>query len=208
METKLTYSLFVDNQKYTGQADSKEPAYAVMEDWQEFKAKDLAAILARFWQYGVPRSRTACVHGTFHLHPEGNQISLSFGDGGGKGSMGRAILILMTSAGAEINKAIIAGPTAAAMEMKRIITDYPMKSWPSIFESLNWPTNDGYAESLWRFSTHGGIPACITGEIMRSCGYIPFSGFPLVRNGKIPSLSRKEVSYILTWIKAENNPGY
>ena len=48
-------------------------------------------------------------------------------------------------------------------------------------ERLGWPTTGPFAERLWRLSNNPSYPIPNAILLMRSCGYVPFSGYPLVR---------------------------
>ena len=43
------------------------------------------------------------------------------------------------------------------------------------------PTNDDFAESLWRWSNSQSVSYQVAAQTMREAGYKPFCGFPLQR---------------------------
>lgn len=69
-------------------------------------------------------------------------------------------------------------------------------------EALDFPTEGKFAEQLWRLgSSMFGLPIEDAKQLYRDCGYIPFSGYPLARSGKIPRMSRQQVAQAF-----ESNP--
>ena len=67
--------------------------------------------------------------------------------------------------------------------------------WIEAAEALNFPTTGAFPEMLWReCSGNHGIPHNEVAQLYRDCGYIPFSGYPLARSGKIERMSRQDVA--------------
>ncbi len=70
-------------------------------------------------------------------------------------------------------------------------------------EALDFPTTGIFAWRLWNsLSSYNSPLTCKAAtKLYRNCGYIPFSGYPLARSGKIPNMTRDEAEREL-----ENNP--
>ena len=63
-------------------------------------------------------------------------------------------------------------------------------------EAMNFPTSGKFAAWLWEsFSGNSTctLPFDEAGDAYRKCGYIAFSGYPLKRSGKIPTMTREQV---------------
>lgn len=70
-------------------------------------------------------------------------------------------------------------------------------------ESLDFPTTGHFAAKLWNTLSnyHSPLNTSAAAQLYRDCGYIPFSGYPLARSGKITRMTRQGVEYEL-----DNNP--
>ncbi len=69
------------------------------------------------------------------------------------------------------------------------------KQWIQASECLDWPTEGPFAWELWRLcSSMYGLPHDDAAQLYRDCGYIPFCGYPLVRSGKIETMTRGEIA--------------
>ena len=71
-------------------------------------------------------------------------------------------------------------------------------------ELLDHPTGGTFAEALWRLSNAWDMRYTTADALMRQCGYSSFCGYPLSRNGKLPTqLSTDRAYHNVRW---EANP--
>lgn len=64
-------------------------------------------------------------------------------------------------------------------------------------EAMDYPVTGKFAVYLWEnlSSEMFAVPGAT--QLYRDCGYIPFSGYPLARSGKLGRMTRNEVEYEL-----------
>ncbi len=63
-------------------------------------------------------------------------------------------------------------------------------------ETLDFPTTGHFAVYIWEHCSNTFSPE-YAAQVYRAAGYIPFSGYPLARSGKIERMSREEVEKAL-----------
>ena len=70
-------------------------------------------------------------------------------------------------------------------------------------EALGHPITGLFAAKLWESLSgyYSPLTPQAAAQLYRDCGYIPFSGYPLARSGKIDRMTRNEVVFELA-----NNP--
>lgn len=60
---------------------------------------------------------------------------------------------------------------------------YHLPTLARLARELNRPTQDDFAEFLWRLHNSPSLPVEIATRFMEEAGYEPFKGFPLQRKG-------------------------
>ena len=61
------------------------------------------------------------------------------------------------------------------------VNGYYLPTLARLARALNCPTEDGFAELIWRLSNDAAMPNKLGEDFLRACGYVPFQSFPLVR---------------------------
>lgn len=56
---------------------------------------------------------------------------------------------------------------------------YHLPTLAKLAWKLDKPTDDKFAEFIWRLSNTPTLPVEIATEFMEAAGYVPFAGFPL-----------------------------
>ena len=77
--------------------------------------------------------------------------------------------------------------------MQNITFDgYHLPTLVRLAKELGSPTNDGLAEVIWRLSNRNTMPLKVACDFMSEAGYLPFMGFPLMREtAEITETGRK-----------------
>lgn len=66
------------------------------------------------------------------------------------------------------------------------VREVTLSDYPAIAYGLDFPTEGEFAGELWQLcSSIHGLPYDVAADLYRACGYIPFSGYPLTRPGRL-----------------------
>ncbi len=80
---------------------------------------------------------------------------------------------------------------------EKLLNYFTLDQWPAIFAGCDKPTDGGLSEYLWRWSNNPNIDCNKAAMLMYRCGYIPYRGYPLHRNGKGLELSKAQKNEIV-----------
>ena len=85
--------------------------------------------------------------------------------------------------------------------MKLIVRFVEYADLPALAYGLDFPTEGQFAADLWQLlsSGVGRLPFqyAEAAQMYRDCGYIPFSGYPLARSGRITLAQEEKANAVL-----------